>query len=97
MKNINLLIFAATLLTGCMSTKFVLDPKWNPQTKPAYEDYFDGWWWGLDGRAEVSLQKVCMDQRPLAFQRVKTGEDIVISFVTLGIYTPTTVKIWCGE
>jgi hypothetical protein len=96
MKHIMLLILAS-LLTGCMSTNFVLDANWNYRSAPTYEDYFDTWWWGLSGSPEVSLQKVCMDQKPLAFQRVKSLEDIIISTVTLGIYAPTTVKIWCGE
>jgi hypothetical protein len=92
-----MLLILASFLTGCMSTKFVLDANWNYRTKPTYEDYFDTWWWGISGNPEVSLQKVCMDQKPLAFQRVKSPEDIIISTATLGIYAPTTVKIWCGE
>ncbi len=92
--------------TGCMSAKFVVNDKWNRYAPPTYVDYFDGWWWGYGTRfmwwqtshpAEVSLQKVCMDQKPLAVQRVKSGEDIFLGVITAGIYSPTTVKVWCGE
>lgn len=87
----------AVFFAGCMNTKVKLEERWNPEAKPSYVDYFDSYWWGLSGHPGVSLQKVCMDQKPMAFQRIHTGEDIVISFVTLGIYLPTTVKVWCGE
>jgi hypothetical protein len=91
------LFLSAAALSGCMNTKIALGEKWNPYAKPAYVDYFDSWWWGLKGRPAVSLQKVCMDQKPLAVQRVKTGEDAIITAFTLGVYAPTTVKVWCGE
>lgn len=87
----------STLLCGCMTTKVVFSDKWNPRSKPAYVDYFDSWWLGFYGEPEVYLQKVCMDQRPHALIRQKTAEDAVLTIFTLGIYTPTTVKIWCGE
>lgn len=90
------LVFAL-FASGCMSTKIVLSDKWNPASKPSYVDYFDSYWWGFSGDPQVSIQQVCMDQKPMAVKRVKTAEDIVITFATLGIYTPTTIKIWCGE
>lgn len=96
MKKTALLILFITL-AGCMNTKFILSEKWNPHAKPSYVDYFDSWWWGFAGRPSVSLQKVCMDQKPLAVQRVKTVEDGIITVITAGIYAPTTVKVWCGE
>ena len=100
MKKLSLVLLpllASAAISGCMSTKLILDDKWNPSLKPSYVDYFDSYWFGLSGEPSVSLQKVCMDQKPLAVQRIKTAEDGFITVVTLGIYTPTTVKIWCGE
>ncbi len=100
MNKITPALLLPVLLAGCISTKFVIDDKWNPSSKPSYVDNFEGWWWGLaESRhpAEVSLQKVCMDQKPMAVQRVKNAEDIIISVLALGIYLPTTVKVWCGE
>jgi hypothetical protein len=87
----------SVLLLGCMSTRVVLSDKWNRYSKPVYVDYFDYYWGGLKGHPEVALQKVCMDQRPHAFERIKTAEDGIITAVTLGIYSPSTVKVWCGE
>ena len=91
------LTLAVALLSGCMSTRVVFSEKWNPRAKPSYVDYLDYYWVGLKGDPVVALQNVCMDQRPQAFQRIKSSEDAIIAIVTLGIYSPATVKIWCGE
>ena len=80
-----------------MSTRLILNEKWNPTAKPSYVDYFDYYWFGFSGQPTVNLQKVCLDQRPHAIQRMKTPEDVVISVFTLGIYSPATVRVWCGE
>src|SRR5688572_22078937 len=84
-------------LASCMSTSLVLDQNWKPTVKPTYIDYLDSYWFGFQGQPSISVQKVCMDQKPLAVQRIKTGEDVFLSAITLGIYTPSTVKVWCGE
>lgn len=80
-----------------MSTHIILSEKWVRTMKPSYVDYVDSYWWGFSGNPDISIQKACVDQKPLAVQRIKTAEDGLISLFTLGIYTPTTVKIWCGE
>ncbi len=83
--------------SGCMSTKMVLSPKWDAKSKASYVDYFDYYWLGFSGHPSVALQKVCLDQKPHAVQRIKTFEDGLITFWTFGIYTPVTVRVWCGE
>jgi len=95
--HIILLLIIAVLFSGCMSTKIILSDKWNPHSPPTYVDYFDTYWFGFAGRPSVAVQKVCLDQNPLAVHRIKTPEDAIITLFTLGIYTPTTVRIWCGE
>lgn len=91
-------IFAILALTGCMSTKVILNKDWDPKIhKVSYVDYFDYYIFGFIGHPSVRLTQVCMDQKPYAFQRVQTAEDGIISIVTLGIYTPATLKVWCGE
>jgi hypothetical protein len=95
MRSLTVLFFA--LLAGCQSTRIAMSEKWDHRNQPSYVDYFDYYWWGFSGDNSVSMQKACVDQRPLGFERVQTVEDIMITAVTLGLYTPVTVKIWCGE
>lgn len=85
------------LLAGCMTTRISFSDKWNPKSKPSYVDYFDYYWWGLKGSNEVSLQRACVDQKPIGFERSTSLEDLAITAATLGIYAPRTVKIWCGD
>lgn len=96
MKLILIMIFA-TASTGCMSARMVLDERWNPDQKPAYTDFFDHYLWGLSGTSKVNLQQVCMDQKPYAFERIQSGQDLFLSAITLGIYWPVTIKVWCGD
>lgn len=82
---------------GCTTTEVVLNPRWNSYAKPVYTDYFDYYWLGFVGTNSVDLQRVCMDEKPYAIQKVRTFEDIFLASITLGIYTPLTVKVWCGS
>lgn len=88
---------AVIALPGCMSSRVILDPKWEPGTRAAFEDYFDYYLFGFIGQNSLDVQKVCMDQKPLAVRRLRSGEDAVIALLTLGIYTPATVRVWCGD
>jgi hypothetical protein len=92
-----LILAAAIGLAGCMSTRIKLNEKFNPSDKPAYVDYVDYYFAGLAGNPELNLQKICMDQKPLGVQRMNSVEDGVITLFTLGIYSPATVKVWCGD
>ena len=85
------------VLAGCMSAKLSLNSKFNPEEKPAYVDYVDYYFWGFKGRPSLNLQKICVDQKPYGVQRLKTFEDIFITFAALGIYAPATVRVWCGD
>ncbi len=92
-----LLTAAALALCGCMTTKIVFNDKWNPDSSPSYVDYFDYYWLGFRGDPSVSVQKACVDQKPYGLIRTRTIEDGLITAITLGIYVPVTIKIWCGE
>jgi hypothetical protein len=80
-----------------MSSRVVFDSKWEPGSRAVYEDYFDYYFFGLIGENHVDVQRVCMDQKPYAVRRLRSGEDFFISLVTFGIYTPATVRVWCGD
>jgi hypothetical protein len=80
-----------------MSSRVIFDQKWRPDSRAVYEDYFDYYIFGLVGNPTLDVQKVCMDQKPYAMRRVRGGDDVMLAFFTLGIYTPATVRVWCGE
>ncbi len=84
-------------LSGCMSTRVVLEPKWNSSQKASYEDYFDYYFLGLAGHPTMSLQKACMDQKIYSFKFFRSPEDVIITWLTFGIYSPATLRVWCGD
>jgi hypothetical protein len=84
-------------VSSCVSTQIVLQPKADTHRRADYEDYFDYYAFGLIGDNSVDVQKACMDQKPQKIQRLRSFEDGLISFYTLGIYTPLTVRVWCGD
>ena len=96
-RTILLSIVAILINTGCMSTRVVVDKAWEPRMSPVYEDYFDYYFWGLSGHPDLKLQKVCMDQKILAMKRFKNPTDIFLTVITLGVYYPMTVQVWCGD
>lgn len=96
MKKALLTLFACGAV-GCSSTRLVYSEKFDRTQKPVYEDYMDYYFLGFVGHPSVNVQKVCMDQKPLALQRIFTFDDALISLVTIGIYTPWTVRVWCGD
>lgn len=97
MKKLAAVVTACLILSGCMSTKISLDPKWNSSDKPSYTDYMDSYWFGLSGDTTISLSKVCMDQKPLGVARVRTFADGFLTVISLGIYVPSTFRVWCGD
>lgn len=92
-----LMFCSLLLLTSCMSTRIQFSDKWDPASKAVYEDYYDFYLLGFIGRGQVNVQKVCMDQKPYAIRYLKSAEDGIITWLTLGIYSPSTVRVWCGE
>ena len=91
------LLLALASASGCMSTKVQLDSKWDRSAPYTYEDYENYYLLGLVGNPAIALQTVCMDQKPYGVQRLKGVEDGLITAFTLGIYSPATVRVWCGD
>lgn len=96
MRMLSIVVLMSTLLSGCMSSKVVFDESFNRRPPVTYEDYFDYYFLGLKGDNMVSLNQVCLTEKPLAVEYLYSVEDIVISAFALGIYTPRTLRVWCG-
>lgn len=91
------LVLLFTLLAGCQTVRIQFNDKWDKSLPPSYTDYFDYYWWGLRGTNSVSVQKACVDQKPYGLTKARTVEDMAITALTLGVYAPLTVKVWCGD
>lgn len=84
-------------LCGCMTSRMVFDNSQKLPREPSYEDFFDYYALGFIGRNKVDVAQVCMDQKPLLIEKRQSFEDVLIGVMTLGIYTPLTVRVWCHD
>ncbi|MBX3021437.1 MAG: hypothetical protein KF799_07130 [Bdellovibrionales bacterium] len=86
---------SALLLCACVSTHLPIESR-IPYPRPAdFQDHLDYYAFGLIGTASVDLQRVCMERKPQAAEKIRTFEDAVITLATLGVYAPLTVRVWC--
>ena len=85
------------MLSACSSVTIQPQKIAKLSAKPTYQDSRPFFMWGLVGEERVDVKKVCGDQSVLQMQSQQTATDGVLGLVTLGIYAPHTVKVWCDE
>lgn len=85
----------ATVLAGCSTV--TIHPKDSPKfsSAPTYEDSRPFYLGGLVGEERVDVKEVCANQDVKQMQSQQTFTDGLLTVVTLGIYAPHTVKVWC--
>ena len=66
-------------------------------TEPTFEESKDYYFWGLVGEHRVDVKGICGDKKVLQIQSQGTVSNVIFGILTLGIYSPHTGKIWCGE
>lgn len=98
-RKIILTMSVMVLLAGCST--ITIDPKsassqTSKQTSaPTYEDSKNFFLWGLAGEHHVDVNKVCSDKEVAQMQSQATFADMLLTGITLGIYAPHSVKVWC--
>lgn len=92
-----LLILSAILLSGCSTVTIQPERTAKLVSAPHYEETLDFYFWGLKGEHSIDVVKVCGDSQVKQMQTQLAIENGLFSLLTLGIYAPHTVKIWCGE
>ncbi|PWU12881.1 MAG: Bor family protein [Bdellovibrio sp.] len=63
-------------------------------TEPTYKDSKPFFLLGIVGEETVDVQKICSGP-PIQMQTQNTFLDSFLAIITIGIYTPKTVKVWC--
>ena len=66
-------------------------------TVPTYESTRHFFFWGLSGPLYLNVNIICKGKRPLQLRTFTTLKDGILNFVTLGIYAPRSVAVWCPE
>lgn len=64
-------------------------------SKPTYQERKAFYLVGLIGTATVDVNEVCKGKKVLQMQSIATFEDGLLGLVTLEIYSPKSVRVWC--
>ncbi len=62
---------------------------------PSYTGRRNYYGLGLIGEHRVNVKEICASQKVLQMQSLRSFTDASYALLTLGIYTPVTVKVWC--
>ncbi|MDN3378615.1 MULTISPECIES: Bor family protein [unclassified Pseudoalteromonas] len=88
---------ALLMLSACSSVTIQPQQVAKLSSKPSYQDSRPFFMWGLVGEQRVDVKQVCGEQDVVQMQSQQTFIDGALGLVTLGIYAPHTVKVWCNE
>jgi len=85
------------LISACSSVTIRPDGGEKDTSDPSYMDSKAFYFWGIKGEHEVDVNELCEGAPVSQMQTVMTSSDWFFGYLTLFIYTPRTVKIWCEE
>jgi len=83
-----LLLLCGTL--GCASRP-------SPAASPTREHWVPGYVFGIWGKAELDVRDDCPSTGASAVKIGATWSTLLVSLVTLGMYTPREVRVSCRE
>lgn len=83
-------------LNACLSTT-VHFPSRGKMIKK-YDETQSFFLWGLaPSRIDLQSSEVCPQGDVKKFQTITTGMNGFLSFITIGIYSPKTARVWCSK
>ena len=95
------------LLSFCILSVFIIscqtvtiNPKggWQKYSSfPSYEVAQSFFFWGLAGEAYIDVSSICGEREVRQMQRQATFTNQLLTLITLGIYSPRTARVWCGN
>ena len=85
----------ALLMAGCSTITIHPETTQKRVSKPSYEETKKFYLGGLIGEERVNVAEVCGDKSVKQMQSQQTFKDGLLGFLTLSIYSPHTVKVWC--
>ncbi len=87
---------SAFLLAGCSSLIFVRTPDRRTYTEALYESRETNFFFGsVGGEHELFIDRVCLGKDVDQVVVEHTTTDVLTTILTVGIFAPRTVKVWC--
>lgn len=94
-KNLLPVIIITALLSNCSTVTIHPEPSEKKVSPPTYQETKNFYFAGLVGVNRVNVKEICGDRKVTQMQSQASAKNSVLSLLTLGIYTPHTVKVWC--
>ena len=88
---------AVCAFSGCSTVTLTPKGQIKFDTNPTYEERLPFFLGGVVGEIDVDAKKICGSRNIKQVQTQNTFVDSLLSIVTISIYSPRTVKIWCDE
>jgi hypothetical protein len=96
MKKKLLLVVSISLMSVACSTVTIHPEKESKlSSAPSYQDSKAFFLWGLIGEQRVDVNEICQGNGVRQMQSQQTFVDGVLLNLTLGLYAPHSVKVWC--
>lgn len=90
------LVVAAFALGGCSSVVFIRNSASRVHTPPQFSSSKQFWLFGLVGdEYDVHIKTLCLGKEVDQVATFYDTQDVIAGLVTLGVYTPRTVGVWC--
>ncbi|GAA3939872.1 Bor family protein [Litoribacillus peritrichatus] len=83
------------MLMACSSVTIHPTATFKYSSEPTYQDSRHFFFWGLVGQTRVDVKQICQQKRVVQMQSQATFVDGLLTLITLGIYAPHSVKVWC--
>lgn len=90
-----LILLLTTFITACSTVTIRPNGGAKDNSQPNYVDSKPFYFGGPFGKHKIDVNDVCEGNEVTQMQTVTTSSDWFFSFITLGIYTPRTAKVWC--
>jgi hypothetical protein len=90
-----LMVFAFLGLAACSTITIRPEGTKTRHTDPTFQKSEDFYFWGLKNEFHVNALAACADKKIVQMQVQDTPKDVFYTIITLGIYSPRSVKIWC--
>ena len=89
-------VLSCALMAGCATVTATPNGQAKLASTPQFEQTQSFFFWGLTPeRNTIDVAQVCQGAGVRQLQTQSTFEDGLFSFITLGIYSPRTARVWC--
>jgi hypothetical protein len=90
-----LIFLCLLMITSCSRVTVKPEGAYKLSSQPTYEESLPFFVFKLIGEQHLNVKEICGDRDIKQIEAVDTFLDRLVSCLTLGIYTPRTVRVWC--